>query len=96
MQVQYLRYSFQFDMLQTDAAAEVAMVAGTSGTGLFETDIEVKFTFASGHTLTLGALSGYTLRITPGYSAGRDDDTEFLPVTGETVEPITSFPAKVG
>lgn len=97
LQVQYLHYTVQFDMLQTDAAsAELAMLAGTSGTGLYETDIEIKFTFASGRTLTLGAASGYTCRMVPGWSAGSDDDAEFLPVTVESFEPITGFNTKVG
>lgn len=93
--VQYLRYSFSFDLLQTDAAAELAMLAGTSGTGLFESDIEVQFTFAGGHSLTLGAVTGYTLRLVPGFQAGADDDVEFIPCRGECIEAITTFPAKV-
>ncbi len=94
--VQYLHYTFSFDMVQTDSTSgEVTMLTGTSGTGLFETDVEVQFTFASGRTLTLGAASGYTLRMVPGYSAGSDDDMEFIPVRGECYEPITSFPTKV-
>ena len=90
--VQYLRFSFQFDLIQT-GSAELSALAGTAGTGLYDTDVEVKFTFVTGRTLTLGAVSGYPLRLVAGYK--NDTEIQVIPCSGETLEPVTSFNAKV-
>ena len=61
------------------------------GTGLYDTDCEVKFTFAnSGRTVTIGATAGYPLRIIPVYRAGDFDSTQAIDYTGSHVEPYTA------
>lgn len=89
---QYLRYSVQFDIMQT-GTAELTALAGTAGTGLYETDVELKLTYKNGRVITLGAVSGYPLRLVAGYK--NDSDLQIIPCTAENIEPITTLNAKV-
>jgi len=90
-----LDLSFSFSIVQTLKTAELAAMAGTAGTGMYETDVLVKFTYLSGRTLTLGAVAAAPLRITMDYTNGSEEEAQRIDVTGRTVEPITSFGAKV-
>lgn len=91
-----LRFEFSFEIVQTKKTAELAALAGTANTGLYETDVEVKFTYATGRTLTLGAVTAYPMRVVPSYDIGTEDGSQKIPITGRTIEPITVLAAKVG
>ncbi len=90
-----VEYSGSFNLLQSDRTKELAMLAGVAGTGLFDTDVEIKVTFASGRVITLGAVSGYPLRLIPGYVTGREDDAAIIPCRFANREPVSSVGAKV-
>lgn len=90
-----LKYVVSFDMLQSGITKELTLLAGTDGTGLYETNMECKLTYASGRTVTLGAVANYPLRLTPRFNSGPMDDAQTIPVTGQNIEPLTSFVAKV-
>lgn len=90
-----LRYAGSFNLYQSKKTGELAMVAGVAGTGLFDTDMELKITFIGGRTITLGALAGYPMRLVPGYTSGRGDGPALIPVRFSNTEPISSVAAKV-
>lgn len=90
-----VRYAGSFNLMQTDRTKEIAMLAGVAGTGLFDTDMELKITFISGRTITLGAASGYPLRLIAGYASGRGDGAAIIPVRFANTEPVSSVAAKV-
>lgn len=90
-----VRYAGSFSLYQSDKTKELAMLAGTAGTGLYDTDMELKVTFITGRTITLGAATGYPLRLVPGYATGRGDGPALIPIRFQNTEPITSVGAKV-
>jgi hypothetical protein len=91
-----LRYTLSFDVLQTAKAAELAaFIAGTAATGLLETDVEVRLTFAGGRTITLGAVSGSPLRLIPVYHGANEDGAQYISVAGTNIEAMTTLAAKV-
>lgn len=93
--VHAIRYAVEFDMLQTKKTAELAAMAGTAGTGLYETDVEIKVTYATGRAITLGAASGYPLRAVLSFGSSGSDGAQMVHLRAENDEPITSFAAKV-
>jgi len=90
-----LEFVCSFTLVQTDSSQEIAAMNGTSGTGLYETDVEVKFTFLSGRTITLGSVTAYPMRLTLAYQSGGEDGAQKIECNGRTIEPFTSFPSKV-
>jgi len=90
-----LDFAFSFSIVQTLKTAELAAMAGTAGTGVYETDVLVRFTFLTGRTITLGAVAATPLRITLDYANGSEEEAQRIDVTGRTIEAITSFGAKV-
>lgn len=90
-----LRFSVSFQLSQTKKTAELAAMAGTSGTGLFETDVQLKITYLSGRVLTLGSITAYPMRVTMSYTNGTEDGAQLITVSGTTIEPITALDAKV-
>jgi len=90
-----LDFSFSFSIVQTLKTAELAAMAGTAGTGIYETDVLVRFTYLTGRTLTLGAVVSAPMRITLDYTNGGEEEAQRIDVTGRTIEPITSLGAKV-
>ena len=93
--VHAVQYVVAFSLHQTGKSNEVAMLTGTAGTGLFQTDMELKLTFVSGTVITLGAVSGYPLRLVAGYTTGSEEESARIPIKAENIEPITAFPTKV-
>ena len=91
-----LQFEFSFEIVQTKKTAELAALAGTSGTGLYETDVQIKFTYATGRTMTLGSVTAYPMRVIPSYTNGTEEEAQKIPIKGQTIEPITSLAAKVG
>jgi len=86
-----LRMNFSFRGLQTAKLKELTNMAGTSGTGLFDTDCYVKFTFIGpARTMIFGALSGYPLRIVPEFHPGDGGSPSYITYTGTHVEPYTT------
>ena len=90
-----LDFSFSFSIVQTLKTAELAAMAGTAGTGIYETDVLVRFTYLTGRTLTLGAVAAAPLRITMDYDNGSEEEAQRIDVTGRTIEAITALAAKV-
>jgi hypothetical protein len=90
-----VRYAGSFNLWQTDKTKEIAMLAGVAGTGLYDTDMELKVTFIGGRVITLGAASGYPLRLVAGYVTGRGDGPTLIPVKFANTEPVTSVAAKI-
>ncbi len=90
-----LDISFSFEIVQTKKTAELAALAGTAGTGLYETDVLVRFTYIDGRVLTFGAAAGAPMRVTADYTSGGEDAAQRIPVSGRTIEAITSIAAKV-
>jgi len=91
---QYLKYFLSGTFVQTDDAAEVAMIDDDSSTGLFGVDVNVELTFASGKVIVLGEASGYPLRLNPGFVTGDEDKADRMPFTASNIEPLDSFPGK--
>lgn len=87
-----VRYTVRFNLLQTKAAAEVAML---NAGGLLDTDVEVRATYASGRTITLGAVTSYPLRLVPGLETGEEERAQIIPLAGTNIEPFTAITAKV-
>jgi len=87
-----VKYTVRFDILQTAAASEIALIDAAA---LFGTDVETRVTFASGRKITLGAAAGYPLRLVPGFESGDEGKAQIIQVEGSNVEPLTSFPGKV-
>lgn len=92
--VQAIRCACSFTLKQSKATAEIAVMAGTSGTGLYDTDVEIRFTFATGRKITLGAVSGYPMRLTASYDSGGEQDAQQLRCKAENVELYTAVSAK--
>lgn len=92
--VHALQYRVSFEILQTKKTAELAAMAGTAGTGLYETDVEIKLTYVGGRTVTLGAAAGYPLRAVLSF-ASTGDGAQIVRLEAENTEPITSLAAKV-
>ena len=90
-----IQYTGSFTLLQTGKNNEVAMLTGTAGTGLYDTDVELKITFKDGRVITLGAVSNTPLRLVPGYSAGQGEKLAEIPCTFQNTELVTSFTGKV-
>jgi len=90
-----LRFSFSFTIVQTKKTAELAAMAGTSGTGLYETDVQIKFTMIDGRTWTLGSVTTYPMSVNASYSSGTEADAQKIAISSSTIEPITSVAAKV-
>jgi choline dehydrogenase-like flavoprotein len=87
-----VKYTVRFDMLQTSASAEIALLDAAT---LFGTDVEVRVAYASGRKITLGAVTGYPLRLVAGWESGDDGKAQIIQVEGTNIEPLTSFPGKV-
>ena len=90
-----LEFSFSFAAVQSKKTAELAAMAGTAGTGLYETDALVRFTYIDGRTITLGAVAAAPMRVTADYTNGSEEEAQRIEFTGRTIEPITAFAAKV-
>lgn len=91
-----LRFSASWSLVQTLKTAELAAMAGTSGTGIYETDVQIKFTLATGRTITLGAVTGVPMRMTMDYTNdGTIDGVQNIPCSCSTIEPYANFAAKV-
>lgn len=90
-----LRFTISFTLVQTKKTAELAAMAGTSGTGLFETDVQIKATYISGRVITLGSITAYPMRLVMNYDSGGEDESQYIECSGQTIEPITSVAAKV-
>ena len=90
-----LDFSFSFSIVQTLKTAELAAMAGTAATGIYETDVLVRFTFLTGRTITLGAVATAPMRITLDYTNGSEEEAQRIDVSGRTIEATTSFDAKV-
>lgn len=91
-----LEFKCMFDIIQTAKSYELtAMMSGTAGTGLIETDVEIKFTFADGRTITLGAVTASPMRLVGEYVGVNESGAQIIKCTASVVEPITTFIAKV-
>jgi hypothetical protein len=90
-----LDFNFSFSIVQTKKTAEIAAMAGTSGTGLYETDVLVRFTFMDGRVITLGAVATAPLRVTADYTNGSDEEAQRIDITGRTIEAITALAGKI-
>jgi len=90
-----LEFTFSFSIVQTKKTAELAAMAAVQGTGLYSTDVLVKFTYIDGRTLTLGDAVAAPMRVTMDYTNGSEEESQRIDVTGRTVEAITVFAAKV-
>jgi len=91
-----VKYSLTFEVVQTKKTAELtAFMSGTTAQGLFDTDVELKITFASGRVITLGAVTNYPLRVVTIYDAGNEEGSEILRCSAENVELYDTFLAKV-
>lgn len=90
-----VEYMLTFDLLQTAAAAELAMISATPGTGLYTTDVEIKITYATGRTITLGTQTTAPCRIIPAYDSGGDGGAQLLPCRVSNIESLGSLPGKV-
>lgn len=90
-----IEYQLSFNLLQTETNAEIAMLTGTAGTGLFETDVEIEIGFVNGRKITLGTVTAYPLRMVVNYEGGDFEKSEEIVCTAHNIEPITSFPGKV-
>jgi hypothetical protein len=91
-----VKYSITFEVVQTKKTAELtAFMAGTASQGLFDTNIELKITFANGRVITLGAVTNYPLRVVSIYEAGNEEGSEILRCAAENVELYDTFLAKV-
>lgn len=90
-----LKYSFSFSIVQTKKTAELAAMAGTASTGLFQTDVQLKFTYLDGRVVTLGSVTANPLRVLLSYTNGGEEESQRIDVSGQTIEPITSLAAKI-
>lgn len=95
MYVSALVFDVGFEIMQTDKVKELAMMAGTAGTGIYESDVQVRFTYGSGRIITLGAVAGYPLRLAMRLQTGNTDDSQYIVCEGTNIEPITALAAKV-
>ena len=90
-----LRFSFSFSIVQTLKTAELAAMAGVADTGVYETDVQIKYTYLSGRVVTLGSITAYPLRMLMTYTNGSESEAQRIDCTGTTIEPISSIAAKV-
>ncbi|KKM20023.1 hypothetical protein LCGC14_1649750, partial [marine sediment metagenome] len=84
-----LRIDASFVGMQTGKTKELTNLDDVAGTGLYDTDCELKFTFVSNaRTLTIGADASYPARLVPTYSA--TEDLQKIDYVLSHVEPYTN------
>jgi len=92
--VEAVAFSLTFTGKQTDLNQELANFNDNAGAGLFNTDVEVRVTFATGLKILLGSVSPSPFRLVPLYNSG-GTDAQNIKYVGENIEGVATVAAKL-